>query len=242
MALGEGKKEKERRRRRRRRDLHEVGGGRVGARRGRTRDLLANALAQALEQLGIGRDAQDAVELGAVVVDEADPVDRDVPHQPAPVEVDHLVIEEDLAAAAPADGGVHHRVIARGGLPEIADGDAALAAVHLGDRGQPVHEPALHEAREDGAEVRPLGRGPCAPLDGPERVLGGSREVEGATDELTDRGEAVGRPLGGRRIGDDLVGLCERRAQRFGRGRSVGLGSAMGDDDQPGERNQGHEG
>src|SRR6185295_12312051 len=96
-------------------------------------------------------------------------------------DVDHVVVEGDLAAAPAADVRPHHGVVTPDRLPQVVDADAALAAVDLGHRRQPVDEAALDEAGEERAELRLLACAPRLPL-GAEGALRRAGEVERVAD------------------------------------------------------------
>src|SRR6185436_3883612 len=87
------------------RELH-LGAEQIAA-RGGPRQLGARALLDPDHEVAVGGGLHDPTELGPIVRDQADPIDRDVAHQPAIALVDHPVVEADRAAAAAHDDGAY---------------------------------------------------------------------------------------------------------------------------------------
>src|SRR5262249_37955046 len=119
-------------------------GGHAASHPGRSRNLAPPAdgqdvdplLAEALDQLVVGRRLDHTIELAAVGRHEAHPVDEDVVDLPAAIDLVHAVIEGGVGPPAGDDAGAHRRVAA---IHDLAGIDDLLTGV-----------------RFDLADVRPL--------------------------------------------------------------------------------------
>src|SRR5262249_15662526 len=98
---------------------------RAGAWAGRGLGLLRLEL---LHERLVGLGLQDLVDLGPVIGHEADALDDDVVHEPAPVLLVQPVVDGDLGAPLGDDPGLHGRVVA---VDAVADVAHLLALVEL---------------------------------------------------------------------------------------------------------------
>src|SRR5262245_35933323 len=153
----------------------------------RRQELVSPGL-EPLEQLLEGRGADDAVELGAVVADQAHVLDADVVNKPAVALLTHLRLDGHLGALARQHLRAHGRVLAVDRLVRVVQ-LLAPVEVDLRDVG------ALEKVGEHLDELLLFRARTSVPVLA-EGTLGGLVHVEDLFRHLPDR--------------DSLVGLLER--------------------------------